>query len=357
VWTNNAWAVVEDLKFINDPLLFGRHITELNASDNALVRTYVWGLDLSGTEQGAGGVGGLLWLTSFQLPASSSTYFAAYDGNGNVAALLHAPSSMPHAHYEYGPFGEPLRITGPAAGQHPFRFSTKRTDPTTDLVLYEYRAYNPVVGCWLSRDPIAETGGKNLYGFVRNRPTKGLDFLGLCKIGEKQTNCQAKVMAWGHVPQVEEAARDLALFIDVVGTLQYAGVVAEVLVAALMQGGVAAVEAAGPAVAEALFEAGYGRALDEHAIASMVSVAVQEFRGYWGGWYIWTKVSYKECVCSWIFFTRWQEKRFGPWKRSAKFYPGYTLPWDDGRFLTKVHATAKADDACKEHIMEVMSGQ
>jgi len=42
-------------------------------------------------------------MTSFQLPASSSTYFAAYDGNGNVAALVHAPSSMPHAHYEYGP--------------------------------------------------------------------------------------------------------------------------------------------------------------------------------------------------------------------------------------------------------------
>jgi len=76
VWTNNAWAVVEDLKFVSDPLLFGRHIAELNASDNALVRTYVWGLHLSGTEQGAGGVGGLLWLTSFQLRAPSSERLA-----------------------------------------------------------------------------------------------------------------------------------------------------------------------------------------------------------------------------------------------------------------------------------------
>ena len=76
VWTNNTWAVVEDLKLISDPLLFGRHIAELNASDNALVRTYVWGLHLSGTEQGAGGVGGLLWLTSFQLRAPSSERLA-----------------------------------------------------------------------------------------------------------------------------------------------------------------------------------------------------------------------------------------------------------------------------------------
>jgi len=181
---------------ISDPLLFGRHIAELNASDNALVRTYVWGLDLSGTEQGAGGVGGLLWLTSFQLPASSSTYFAAYDGNGNVAALVHAPSSMPHAHYEYGPFGEPIRVSGPAATPNPFRFSTKRTDPTIDLVLYEYRGYQPNTGRWPNRDPIGERGaevmlrqngrvrlkyaellpdGPNLYGFVHNDPVSFVD--------------------------------------------------------------------------------------------------------------------------------------------------------------------------------------
>jgi RHS repeat-associated protein len=95
-------------------------------------------------------------MTSFQLPALSSTYFAAYDGNGNVAALVHAPSSMPHAHYEYGPFGEPIRVSGPAAGLNPFRFSTKRTDPTTDLVLYEYRAYSSTRGGWLSRDTIGD---------------------------------------------------------------------------------------------------------------------------------------------------------------------------------------------------------
>jgi len=47
-----------------------------------------------------------------------------------------------------------------AAGLNPFRFSTKRTDNTTDLVLYEYRAYSPTLGRWLNRDPIGETGGR-----------------------------------------------------------------------------------------------------------------------------------------------------------------------------------------------------
>jgi hypothetical protein len=149
VWTNNTWAVVEDLKFISDPLLFGRHIAELNASDNALVRTYVWGLDLSGTEQGAGGVGGLLWLTQHAGP-NTGTHFAAYDGNGNIVALSAASDGSETARYEYGPFGEPIRLTGPLPPLNPFRFSTKRTDPTTDLVLYEYRAYSPTLGRWLS---------------------------------------------------------------------------------------------------------------------------------------------------------------------------------------------------------------
>ena len=182
-WTWNAnsgaWVVTEDLKFVSDPTLFGRHIAELNAADNALVRTYVWGLDLSGTEQGAGGVGGLLWLTQHAGP-NTGTHFAAYDGNGNIVALSAASDGSETARYEYGPFGEPLRITGPAAATlNPFRFSTKRTDPTTDLVLYEYRAYSPCLGRWMSRDPIMERGGRNIYGFLQNDPHGRHDSLGL----------------------------------------------------------------------------------------------------------------------------------------------------------------------------------
>jgi len=69
IWTNKAWFVVENLKFVSDPMLFGRHIVELNATNNTLARSYVWGLDLSGTMDGAGGVGGLAWVT---LHAASS---------------------------------------------------------------------------------------------------------------------------------------------------------------------------------------------------------------------------------------------------------------------------------------------
>ena len=46
-------------------------------------------------------------------------------------------------------------------------------------VMYLARPYDPNMGRWLSRDPIGEEGGVNLYGFVGNRPNCEVDPLGL----------------------------------------------------------------------------------------------------------------------------------------------------------------------------------
>jgi hypothetical protein len=40
---------------------------------------------------------------------------------------------------------------------------------------YTYRYYEPLTGSWLSRDPIGERGGLNLYGFVGNRSVCNID--------------------------------------------------------------------------------------------------------------------------------------------------------------------------------------
>lgn len=39
--------------------------------------------------------------------------------------------------------------------------------------------YNPITGKWLSRDPIGENGGDNIYVFAGNDPVGEIDFLGL----------------------------------------------------------------------------------------------------------------------------------------------------------------------------------
>ena len=47
------------------------------------------------------------------------------------------------------------------------------------MAYYGYRYYDPKTGRWLSRDPIEEDGGTNLYGFVYNDGVNKLDILGL----------------------------------------------------------------------------------------------------------------------------------------------------------------------------------
>ena len=60
-------------------------IGQLNGSNNALIASYYWGPDLSGTMHGAGGVGGLLWETTYGSGTTTDSY-AAHDANGNIVA-------------------------------------------------------------------------------------------------------------------------------------------------------------------------------------------------------------------------------------------------------------------------------
>ena len=53
--------------------------------------------------------------------------------------------------------------------------------PQDGLFYFGFRSYDPVTGGWLSRDPIGEEGGLNLYGFVGNDGINTADYLGLLK--------------------------------------------------------------------------------------------------------------------------------------------------------------------------------
>jgi RHS repeat-associated protein len=175
VWSNRGSTGTPDvtLKFLYDGW---NPVSALNAS-GSVVATYTWGLDLSGSQQGAGGVGGLVIVGV----SGSGTNFVAYDGNGNVSALVNTLNGTITAQYEYGPFGEVIRMTGAMAKANPFRFSTKYQDDETDLLYYGYRYYNPATGRWPSRDPLGERGGINLYGALINDLINSSDSLGLCK--------------------------------------------------------------------------------------------------------------------------------------------------------------------------------
>jgi len=173
VWNNTAGTGSPNpvRKFIYD----GWNLIAALDGSSAVKQSYLWGMDLSGSMQGAGGVGGLLAINDDSLGG----HFCAYDGNGNVTGLVKASDPTVITKYEYGPFGELIRASGAMAKANPFRFSTKYQDEESDYLYYGYRAYNPSVGRWLNRDPIEEEGGLNLYGMLDNDPVNYIDLYGL----------------------------------------------------------------------------------------------------------------------------------------------------------------------------------
>ena len=94
---------------------------------------------------------------------------------------MNATNGANGAQYEFDAFGNPLRATGALAFVNPFNFSTKFCDWETGFYYYGYRYYDPSTGRWLSRDPIAEKGGINLYGFIASDSLNFFDYLGESK--------------------------------------------------------------------------------------------------------------------------------------------------------------------------------
>ena len=130
---------------------------------------YYWGKDLSGTLQGAGGVGGLLYLTIDGVP-----YVPDYDNIGNITRYLDENGNVV-AQYTYDAFGGTLSQSGTMCDVFRHRFSTKYLDIETSLYYYGYRFYRPNLGRWLNRDPIEEKGSVNIYAFCANNPIANYD--------------------------------------------------------------------------------------------------------------------------------------------------------------------------------------
>ena len=207
------WLLQQETVFVwQDWRLLSEYVRLLNTSAPLqLRRSYLWGMDLvSGvynTQMAenpaslnqAGGVGGLVWVVEY-VPGQTTSHRQLapwYDGNGNIMGWVENDASqvLPLHRLEYDPFGR-LLIDDPARNavtkkqrdlgtwsawldRPPFGFSTKYEDTETGLLYYGYRHYSPQLGRWLSRDPIEEVGGLNLYSFLNCDPVNHSDFLGL----------------------------------------------------------------------------------------------------------------------------------------------------------------------------------
>ena len=117
--------------------------------------------------------------------------YAVSDSDGNVLER-----------YRYSPFGQ-IEIYSPtgtylgnstknSAIGNTRTWNTRILDPDTNLYMYKYRHYHAGLGRFMSRDPIGEAGGPNLYAFVHNNPVNAWDQLGLIWVltgvnGQKMT--------------------------------------------------------------------------------------------------------------------------------------------------------------------------
>ncbi len=128
--------------------------------------------------------------------------------------------------FEYSPFGRVSFMDAdftPDSTPEPwdFLFHGEFRDAATGYYNYGYRFYNDTTGRWLSRDPIGEGGGVNLYGFVGNDGVDAIDRLGMDVAGRPESagvpdgsctngNCLGDALRSGHAiePKTFDAMLD-----------------------------------------------------------------------------------------------------------------------------------------------------
>jgi RHS repeat-associated protein len=107
------------------------------------------------------------YLAEGEYDAVQGALVYGFDQLGSVRDVLAAPSGLTAAHFDYEPYGAPTTALGSRANWTDFRYAGLFYHQASGLYLATYRAYDPSVGRWLSRDPLAEGGGLNLYGYVQ----------------------------------------------------------------------------------------------------------------------------------------------------------------------------------------------
>ena len=171
-WQGGAWLQTNAVYYVYD----GNLVIQERDLNNLPVTTYTRGKDLSGSLEGAGGIGGLLARTSqaySDAPLSGESYYHS-DANGNVTMLIDTAQGIV-AKYLYDAFGNIISKSGLLADANVIRFSSKEADSPSGLIYYLYRYYDPNLQRWLNRDPIEEDGGINLYEFANNCPENWID--------------------------------------------------------------------------------------------------------------------------------------------------------------------------------------
>ncbi len=111
---------------------------------------------------------------------SGTPYYYVKDRLGSVTQLVTSTGTVA-AQFTYDPYGNRTTVSGTALSDIGYAGYFYHAVSALDFTMY--RAYDPSHARWLTRDPIGEAGGVNLYGYALGNPVNNIDPLGTISLG------------------------------------------------------------------------------------------------------------------------------------------------------------------------------
>ncbi len=168
-------------EFVYDGL--GRRVEVIERNGTSLVSDtkYLWvGGDIGESRTQDGSITLQRYFGQGMIDSDGVQLFYTRDHLGSLRELVDAQQNV-RARYDYDPFGRVTKIAGDRDGL--FLYTGHMWHAASGLYLTRFRAYNPDLGRWISRDPLQEYSGLNFYVYVQNDSVGRVDPDGRLLIG------------------------------------------------------------------------------------------------------------------------------------------------------------------------------
>ena len=176
---------------------FGRRVQIIEKTNGVAMSTnkYIWcGLQLSEERDSSGANVTKRFFAEGEQIGGVSYYFTR-DHLGSIREMTDSSGAI-QVRYDYDPYGVRTKVQGSIDADFGFTgHFIIASQPETTFTLN--RLYRTDLGRWLSRDPIEEAGGLNLYDYVDNDPVNWIDPFGLWKDPGHQQLTEVAMKNWG----------------------------------------------------------------------------------------------------------------------------------------------------------------